>query len=226
MLEHDDEEGTAPSEPQTISGLLDDWDITRSELNEVLADNPSLRGMLFGYVAEVKARKAVDAFKGVTKTRKEDDHDRDNKHDLVITYKGHEITLEVKSLQTNSIKRHEQLDGTVRYTGKSQVDASDRREIHFSDGTKLNTTLLQYGDFDVLAVNIFAFEDEWRFIYARNKDLPHSTYHKYTEAQRKALIGSLVPVSWPSAPPFKQNLKEVLDEIVKERGGPRSASRG
>lgn len=206
-----------PTSPKTVRGLLDEWDITRDELNEVISDNPSLRGMLFGYVAEVKARQAIHRFPGITKSRKEDDHDRSNKHDRVLEYKGHEITLEVKSLQSNSIKQQEQPDGTIRYTGKSQVDASDRREVVFPDNSKLNTTCLLVGDFDVLAVNIFAFENEWRFLYARNKDLPRSTYHKYTPEQKKRLLKSLVPVSWPPEEPFTEDLTSLLDEIVAER---------
>lgn len=36
--------------------LLKRWDVTERELTEIVDQNPSLRGMLFGYTAEVKLR--------------------------------------------------------------------------------------------------------------------------------------------------------------------------
>ena len=106
-----------------------------------------------------------------------------------------------------------------KWTGKAQVDASDRRIVTFEDGTNLNTTLLLRGEFDILAVNCYAFTGEWDFVFARNSDLPFSTYKKYTEAQRKALISSLVPVTWPPEPPFHRNLKDLLKEMLEEGSG-------
>ena len=82
--------------------------------------------------------------------------------------------VECKSLQTASIKK----TGEV-FTGTSQCDASDRRKVQFSDGTTLETTCLLTGEFDILAVNLFAFEGQWRFVFAKNADLPRSTYRKY-----------------------------------------------
>jgi hypothetical protein len=37
-------------------GLLDDWQLTYDEVNELLTDNPSLRSFLSGYAAELKCR--------------------------------------------------------------------------------------------------------------------------------------------------------------------------
>lgn len=85
------------------------------------------------------------------------------------------------------------------------------------DGTELNTTLLLRGEFDLLAVNCFAFGDTWKFAFAKNRDLPTSTFKKYTPAQREQLIASLVPVEWPPRPPFTENPFELLDELVNER---------
>jgi penicillin-binding protein-related factor A (putative recombinase) len=57
----------------------------------------------------------------ISDVRKSDDHDRRKKNDLAIVYRGHEVTFEVKSLQTLSVRQLE--DGT--YTGNFQCDASD-----------------------------------------------------------------------------------------------------
>lgn len=84
--------------------ILDTWDITPEFLTECVHDNPSLRGMLLGYIAEKKLWEVFDGDKRITELRKDDDHDRKKKGDLVVTYKGSEYKIEVKSLQTNSIK--------------------------------------------------------------------------------------------------------------------------
>ena len=60
--------------------------------------------MLFGYVAEAKLRAMFDGDPRITAIRKDDDHDRRKKGDLVITYQGREFKIEVKSLQTTLIK--------------------------------------------------------------------------------------------------------------------------
>ena len=43
----------------------------------------------------------------------------------------------------------------------AQVDASDKREVTFPNGTTLATTCLLPGKFDILAVNLFEFVQEW-----------------------------------------------------------------
>jgi hypothetical protein len=68
--------------------------------------------------------------------------------------------------------------GYDKWTGVAQVDASDSREISFPDGSKLKTTCLRRGEFDLLAINCFAFGEKWRFAFALNSELPANTYKK------------------------------------------------
>ena len=84
--------------------ILEIWDVTPQYFTEVVLSNPSLRGMILGYLAERKLRDVFEADSRITATRKDDDHDRKKKGDLVVTYKGSEFKIEVKSLQTNGIK--------------------------------------------------------------------------------------------------------------------------
>lgn len=196
--------------------ILDQWAITSNQLTALLEENPSLRGMLLGYVAELKLREIITTYPEVSYATKFDDHDRKKKGDLFIIYRGRAFDIESKSLQTKMVKQDSQ-SGT--WFGKAQVDASDRREVVFEDGTALNTTLLLRGEFNVLAVNLYAFENEWRFIFAKNSDLPTSSYRKYTQMQRNSLIASLIPVSWPPKPPFYADLRELLDEMVEAGEG-------
>ena len=58
--------------PETI---LDRWDETPEELTELVEKNPSLRGMILGYLAELKLEKlwlsGADVSEGIfTNTRK------------------------------------------------------------------------------------------------------------------------------------------------------------
>jgi hypothetical protein len=95
--------------------ILKRWDITIEELTAAIDDNPSLRGMLHGYVAEHHLRKMWFTNRDdVTLIVKQDDHDRKKKGDLIVTYKGRAFKVESKSLQTNSIR----LDGDV-YRGNT-----------------------------------------------------------------------------------------------------------
>ena len=192
--------------------ILDRWNISIEELTDLVDENPSLRGIMLGYAAEHKFREFVQDHPHISGTKKYDDHDRKRKSDRVITYKGEDFSIEVKSLQTNSVQK---IAGG--WKGRAQVDGSDRRVIDFPDGSQLNTTLLLRGHFDILAVNCFAFENKWRFVFALNRNLPISTWRKYTEAQRLQLIASLVPVTWPPEPPFVADPFPLVEALYLER---------
>jgi len=84
--------------------IFSEWGIDERYFAEVVRDNPSLRGMILGYIAERKLKDLFIEIGGTDNHRKDDDHDRSKKGDLTLTYKGEEIIIEVKSLQTNSIQ--------------------------------------------------------------------------------------------------------------------------
>jgi hypothetical protein len=190
--------------------ILSEWDITEQEFTKLVKCNPSLRGMILGYIAEHKFQTMFLNHPAISSTSKDDDHDRSKKGDRRIVYKGKTITIEVKSLQTNTVKKI----GDDLWEGKSQVDGSDKRIVTFPDHSELNTTLLLRGEFDILAVNCFSFGGKWRFIFCKNSDLPTSTFKKYTEVQQNGLIASLISVNWPPKPPFTINLFQLLDELL------------
>lgn len=201
-------DGQSPVAPAART-ILERWDISATELTQAIEENPSLRGMLLGYVAEYKLRSLwFTGRPGVAAFVKHDDHDRKRKGDLVVTYKGRHFIVESKSLQTNSIRREE-----PHWIGKDQCDASDRRRVTFADGSTLETTCLLVGEFHLLAVNLFAVEDQWRFIFAKNTDLPRSTFRRYSPDQQQNLLASLVSVSWPPTPPFRDEPYSLLDEL-------------
>ncbi len=189
--------------------ILQRWDVTVEELTQVVEQNPSLRGMILGCLAELKLEKLWLRREGISDISKHDDHDRKKKGDRVVLYKGKEFIFESKSLQTNSIRKTER-----GWIGKAQVDASDRRQVTLPDGTKVNTTCLLRNEFAVLAVNIFAFDEKWRFVFAKNSDLPFSRYEGYTEYQRRHLLATLVTVHWPPEPPFQEEPFTLMNEML------------
>lgn len=213
LLTHAIRGATPDQVEQDSTSILDRWEIGEEALTALIDENPSMRGIALGYVAEHKLIELWFSGDRLRYDTKHDDHDRGRKGDHVVIYKKKSFVVESKSLQTNTIKCSE--DGT--WSGKAQVDASDCRQVTLKGGKKLQTTLLTYGEFDLLAVNCFAFGQGWKFVFAANADLPPSQYRKYSESQRKQLIGSLVKVTWPPEPPFYDSPYPVLDQLCKRK---------
>jgi hypothetical protein len=193
--------------------IFSHWQLTQAEINEVIEQNPSLRGMMLGYVSEFMLKKLWFTNQRFQQVKKEDDHDRKQKGDLWATYKGVRISLEVKSLQTNSVRHL----GEDNYKGTFQCDASDRRLVTLPNGDALETTCLIVGEFDLVAVGLFEFGQQWRFAFAKNIDLPRSKGRKYTEEQRVHLLKSSMAITWPLQAPFEAEPFRLLDELVAEK---------
>lgn len=188
------------------------WAINEKILTDLVDQNGSLRGMLFGYVAEHKFKELYLSAPYLIDLGKDRDHDRKRKGDRNVEYRGRRIRIEVKSLQTKTVRDL----GGDRWTGASQVDGSDKRKITFPNGTRLETTLLLRGEFDILAVNCYAYGNRWRYAFARNDDLPPSIYQDYSPEIQRQLIASMVDVPWPPKPPFTADLRAVLERTIKE----------
>lgn len=198
------------AEASKKENLLDAWGVTKEELSDILVINPSLRGMVFGYVAEQKLRDMhFSDRKRITGLIKYDDHDRSRKSDLVATYRGTEIRVEVKSLQTNSIQKSDK-----KMLAVFQCDASDRRTVRLPDGTEVQTTCLLVGEFDILAVNLYGFGLGWQFAFALNEQLPRSAYSKYPANVREQLLAASMTITWPIAEPFVSDLYPLLEKVV------------
>ena len=192
--------------------ILARWSLTAQDLTKIIDDNPSLRGFLFGYVGEFKLRHYLSSDPRVTDLRKYDDHDRTNKNDLCVTYRGHQFTFEVKSLQSLSVKLRDE-----QYVGVFQCDASDRREVQLPNGERVNTTNLVVDEFDIVAVNLFQFRKEWAFGFAHNRNLPRTTSKKYPLEQRQYLLKSSIGITWPLQEPFVSDPFTLLDQLLQER---------
>jgi hypothetical protein len=192
--------------------LFAEWEITAQELEELIQANPSLRGMTFGYIAEYELRKLWFSDSRFGDLYKPDDHLRSKKGDLAFYYRGREVKVEVKSLQTNSVRREGNL---IR--GRFQCDASDRRKIELPKSKIVETTCLRVGEFDLLAVNLFVFGNGWQFAFAKNRDLPRTTNTKYTPQEQKYLLATQMEITLPLAPPFEAEPFRFLDEIISHK---------
>jgi hypothetical protein len=199
-------------------GFLEDWQLSFEEINELLTSNPSLRSFLAGYAAEMKCRRIWFSPEDgkVANVIKYDDHDRTKKGDIAFDYRGQHFTVEVKSLQTNSIR---EVGG--HKIAVFQCDASDRRPVEFPDGSKVETTCLLVGEFDLLAVNLFGFHGKWVFAFAKNSDLPRVTGRgkaaAYTQEQRQRLLASSMRMVDPPVSPYRMEPWSLLDELIEER---------
>lgn len=192
--------------------LLRDWSITAEELSEIVAENPSMRGLMFGYIAEYKLKKEWllrPEFTNLTRPRS---HDRTQKCDFLFAYRGLDVRLEVKCLDTPKVKYREGV-----YKGTFQCNASDTTEVILPNGKRLTTNCLVVGGFDVLAVCLFAFGNQWRFAFALNEDLPRTTWKRYSPKQQQYLLKSAMQITWPLQAPFVDDLFAVLDRLIAER---------
>jgi hypothetical protein len=194
-------------------GILEQWGVTLDEINDILAERPSVRGILLGFIAEYKlAQIWFSNDPRVDSLERYKNHDRTRAGDLGFRYKGVLVSVQVKSLQSSSV-----LKTKTGYKGTFQCDASDRRLVRLPNGESVETTCLLVGGFDLLAVNLFEFGQEWRFAFAKNSDLPRTTSSKYTPEQRKFLLATSVRITWPLQPPFYEDPFTVLDIIAAEK---------
>jgi len=198
-----------PDHPEDI---LAAWSITAQELSEIVAENPSMRGLMFGYVAEYKLKKMWlerGRIQGLVRPRA---HDRKAKGDFRFNYRGQSVTVEVKCLDSPKVRFQ---DGV--YRGTFQCNASDSREVRLPNGKRVTTNCLVVNEFDMLAVCLFAFGGQWRFAFALNSDLPRTTWRGYPRAVQRYLLKSGMKISWPLLPPFADEPFGLLDRLVAER---------
>ena len=65
--------------PDQRKTILERWKLTERELTEIMEVNPSMRGLVLGYVAEYKLRKMFFSEPCFSDVHKSDDHDRKKK---------------------------------------------------------------------------------------------------------------------------------------------------
>lgn len=190
---------------------ISDLNLTKANLNDLLTSNPSLRGMIMGYLAEIKLKEIWLEDDRITNIYKADDHNRDVKADWIIEYKNEkEFSIEIKSVQTNSIRRS---DDESFLKGKFQCDASDSRFINLNNNKSVKTTCLKKGRFDIIAVNLYPFRGKWEFAFAKNDDLPTTNYSKYDIDVQNQLLKGTINITYPHSEKYYSNPYNLLEEM-------------
>lgn len=180
---------------------------SKEEIDEVISENPSLRGYIQGYLAEVALKKQLLLLDNVTEVTKIPDKSEE-KGDLKVIYKGLPITVEVKSLLTRSIKAdtlHETWEGTVG------IKNSDKRELQVEGLGTIHATNLVRGEFDVLAISCYAVSGLWDFVYMENEYIPPKNYD----------VPSLLKVSFTvnpeTTPCLDLDLATILERVYVKK---------
>jgi hypothetical protein len=198
----------------TLDGVLENirnpkrW-IENEALVQLIKENPSLRGMTYGYVAEAAFVGFVEKL-GIKEHFKPDDHKK-TKSDRTFNLGGKQYTIQLKSLQTNSIREPE----PGRFTAKLQNDASDARKIKLPGGIRVTTTCYQVGEYDVLGVSLQPFTGEWRFAFKKNKDLKRTTSSKYPPKVQKLLLATLEDITFPLSQDWTEDLLGLIKKDPK-----------
>jgi hypothetical protein len=183
-------------------------------LFRVIRENPSLRGFIYGYVSEMRFEEhylrenpLIDSFK------KDDDH-RKTKSDRTVNYRGQEVSIQVKSVQTNSIR-----EDNGAFTAKVQNDASDRRKVRLPNGRSVETTCYRVDEYDLLAVSLQPFTGRWEYAFKLNRDLNRTTSSKYRPADRKHLLATLETLTYPLDASWTTDFRCALDLALAARRG-------
>ena len=194
--------------------------VNPEHLLEVMRDNPSLRGFTYGYVAEnefvhwLKDRE-IEAHQHY----KPDDHQRaGSKSDRTLTYEDKAHTIQLKSMQTNSIKEAKEADRArgIEFTANVQNDASDSRDIILPNGNTVHTTCYKAGEYDILCVSTQPFVGRWDFAFKRNADLRRTTDKKYREEDRPYLLSTTETITWPLSGGWTADLFSLLGDVEIE----------
>lgn len=191
-----------------LASIKDPLNWTDPELLvELLRDRPSVRGMVYGFLAEIKFAQWL-ADNGIPQELHvvDDDHAK-TKADRTIPYNGRRYTIQVKSMQTNSIRS----PSPGRFSARIQCDGSDRRRVKLPNGHTLETTNYVAGEFMLLATTLHPFERKWDFAFRLNSTLPRTTSRKYEPADREFLLKTMVDITWPLQEPWTTDLFSLLD---------------
>lgn len=176
---------------------------------------PSLRGMILGYIAEEMFETHIlDPIEHINGVRKFDDHDRSqNKADRDFVYNGRRYTVQLKSIQTNSIHWSDLQQALI---ADVQNDGSDKRDVRLPNGNTVQTTNYRIGDYDILAVPLFPFTGKWDFAYKLNRNCRRTESSKYSDEDRQYLLSTIERIQFPLGPDWTSDLLSICDDSLGE----------
>ena len=176
---------------------------------------PSLRGMVLGYLAEEMFERHLLRNYAFIRPGDIDPHDdndaRLNKSDRTIRRGGRLYRVQLKPIQTNSIRRNLE---TGRLQANVQNEASDSRTVALPNGNSVSTSCYARGDYDILAVALFPFSGDWSYAYMRNSDCRRTTNRRYSAKDSAHLLAATEIITWPLSEGWRTDFAELLDDRI------------
>jgi hypothetical protein len=186
----------------TEASILDGF--TMGDIQGMLDENPSLRGYMQGYFAEWALRKQIENIPGVKSVEKIPDQDT-TKGDLKVVYKDVVITIESKSIHTNTVK-YDIL--TQSWEGAAMMKNTDKRTLLIEGEGEVSTSKLLKGQFDILAVCCFPISGKWDFMFVENRFLP-------TSEESDRLLKIRLNINPNTTPGLTDNLVKLLEKTLR-----------
>lgn len=175
-----------------------------NDLQEMIDENPSLRGYIQGYLAERALKTQLLNIAGVSAVRKIPDM-APEKGDFEVIYKNVPLTIECKSVKTGSVKEDVL---TQSWMGTVGVCNTDKREITIEGFGNISTSKLIRGQFDILAISCFAVNGEWSFMFIENRFLPSAEEHR-------DLLKSSFIINPATTPGLTEDISRVLEKALE-----------
>jgi hypothetical protein len=173
--------------------------VTLEDIENIATENPSLRGYLQGYVAEMFLKRKLEQMHALSGVEKIRDHDV-RKGDFKFQYKGKELTVEVKSMATKSVK-----EDLLNRGWNAAVGIQTSYPQDLGDGTR--TRCPERGTYDILAISAFAIGHGWDFFFIANKYLPSSAVYPDR-------LHTRLTINTVNTPCLHTDLVEVLEDLT------------
>lgn len=177
---------------------------TMEDIQEMIDENSSLRGYLQGYLAERALKAQIQQIPGVESVTKIPDRDHE-KGDFKVIYKGIPMSIEAKSVMTDSV-REDVL--TQTWQGAVLVKNTDKREVEVEGIGTITTTKLERGQFDILAICCFAVSGQWDFLFLENRFIPAAD-------ESHNLLKTRFTVNPGTTPGVTDNLVKLLEKTLE-----------
>ena len=155
-------------QPSPTSALLEGF--TLSDVESLAQDNPSLRGYLQGYLAELRLQELLLGLEEVNYVEKIPDSAQ-VKGDFFVEYRSHLLTVEAKSFRSGSSRFNPLLD---TWDATVQCKNPGSRSLSFADGRQVTASCVEERRFDVIAVCTYPVTGRWEFLFAPEFCLPRA----------------------------------------------------
>lgn len=163
--------------------ILDD--LPREILIRMFQENSVCESTIRGTGAEYKLMESLRLIPEVRSVSKIPDANN-MLADLLLDYKGSQITIEVKTISSTNARLRE--NGI--WSGKVEFAPHHAKKIEFPDGTQSKLRYKTRTDFDIFAVCGYTATGTWDFLFAEVEELPHANCKVLTPSQNKFLLPS------------------------------------